>query len=61
MMNKDLYQILGVSKTATEAQIKSAYRKLARQYHPAAEPLQRNHPHQRFSRHDPHQHGDAIG
>lgn len=33
-MNKDLYQILGVSKTATDAQIKSAYRKLARQYHP---------------------------
>ena len=33
-MAKDLYQILGLNKTATEAEIKSAYRKLARKYHP---------------------------
>lgn len=31
---KDLYQILGVSKTASESEIKSAFRKLARKYHP---------------------------
>ena len=33
-MNKNLYHVLGVNKDATEAEIKSAYRKLARKYHP---------------------------
>ena len=31
---KDLYQILGVAKTASDSEIKSAFRKLARKYHP---------------------------
>lgn len=33
-MSKNLYHVLGVSKDAAESEIKSAYRKLARQYHP---------------------------
>ena len=34
MKYKDYYEILGVDKKATESQIKSAYRKLAKKYHP---------------------------
>ena len=33
-MSKNLYHVLGVNKDASEAEIKSAYRKLARKYHP---------------------------
>lgn len=37
-MEQDLYKILGVDKNATQEQIKKAYRKLARKYHPDVNP-----------------------
>ena len=35
---RDYYEVLGISKNATEDEIKKAYRKMAKQYHPDLHP-----------------------
>jgi molecular chaperone DnaJ len=38
MAGKDYYNLLGINRKATEKEVKQAYRKMARQYHPDVNP-----------------------
>src|ERR1700745_501911 len=38
MSNRDYYEVLGVARTANEAELKAAFRKLAMQHHPDRNP-----------------------